>query len=393
MRSFICLIAAMGCVVMVCAADAAEVDRPVYRVEVLPDQNTTSTANAFATSIDDLGIAAGGYTLTNGAVNATLWVYGRQIPLGTLGTEPELASLVQWPVKNVLGLISGISYMNQIDPNKEDWSCSAFLGGNPDFHVCRGFVLDPATQKMRALPTLGGTNGFATGTNNLGETAGWAENTVRDPTCISPQVLQFKPVVWGPRKGAIRELPLIGTDGSGAATALNDRGQIVGISGDCDYAVGAGSAKHAVLWDNGVPVELVNPSHAPYWNTPMMINERGAVVGFAGQPNDPQGLLTKPFLWTRRDGWIWLPLLAGDVTGTASSINNHGVVIGYSADANGNNHPWVLIHDKLWNLNDLIDPGSGINGPIVLAFDINDRGEISGTTMGGQAVIARPVWH
>jgi hypothetical protein len=45
----------------------------------------------------------------------------------------------------------------------------------------------------------------------------------------------------------------------------------------------------------------------------------------------------------------------------------------------------------VWNLNDLIEPGSGITAPILLAFDINDRGEISGTTSSGQAIIARPV--
>ena len=93
------------------------------------------------------------------------------------------------------GLVSGISLTDAVDPNKEGWSCGAFLP-NPNFNVCLGFVWDPITQKMRALPTLGGTNGFATGTNNFGETVGWAENTVHDSTCVAPQVFQFKPVVW-----------------------------------------------------------------------------------------------------------------------------------------------------------------------------------------------------
>jgi uncharacterized membrane protein len=288
-------------------------------------------------------------------------------------------------------LVSGISYTDAIDPNKEAWSCSFFLNGNPNFHVCRGFVWDPVREKMRSLPTLGGTNSFATGTNNYGETVGWAETTERDPTCIPPQVLQFKPVVWGPGRDEMRALPLIGTDGSGAATSLNDRGQIVGISGDCDNAVGGGSAKHAVLWDNRVAIELANPNGAPYWNTPMMISERGDIVGFAGVPNDPQGLLTQPFRWTKKDGWVWLPLLQGDVTSTASSINNRGVIVGYSSDPNGNTHPWVLFNGVPQNLNALIEPGSGITGPLLLAFDINDRGEISGTTVTGQAIIAKPV--
>jgi hypothetical protein len=36
------------------------------------------------------------------------------------------------------------------------------------------------------------------------------------------------------------------------------------------------------------------------------------------------------------------------------------------------------------NLNDLIEPGSDLTGPVELAFDINDRGEITGTTTTGR---------
>ena len=66
---------------------------------------------------------------------------------------------------------------------------------------------------MTRLPTLGGTHGFATGTNNFGQTVGWAENTVHDSTCIPPQQLQFRAVVWGPGSNQKRQLrPLPGTD-------------------------------------------------------------------------------------------------------------------------------------------------------------------------------------
>ncbi len=383
------LSACMACTAFVMVTASAE---PRYRVTVLSDPNTTSSANAFATSIDDRGLVEGAYVTAAGTVLASLWAHGEQVTLGTLGKGAGLSSLVQWPVKNVVGLVSGISLTDQLDPNQEGWSCGAFLP-NPDDHVCLGFLWDPVSKTMRALPTLGGTNGFATGTNNLGETVGWAENKVHDPTCVLPQVLQFKPVVWGPGRDHVRALPLIGSDGSGAATALNDRGQIVGISGDCDVAVGATSARHAVLWDNGVAIELANPNQAPYWNTPMMINERGEVVGFAGVPNDPHGLLTQPFFWSKHAGWRWLPLLQGDVTSTASSINDRGVIVGYSSDANGNTHPWVLVGRQVSDLNSLIEPGSSIVGSIFLAFDINDHGEISGTTTAGQAVVLTPIGH
>jgi probable HAF family extracellular repeat protein len=388
------MFAVAGCVAIAHPYAAESPAPPMYRVTILSDPNTFTSANAVGNSIDDLGIVAGSYTLTNNAIHASLWVFGQLVDLKTLGTGAGLSSRVQWPVKNVLGLVSGISLTDASDPNKEGWSCGAFLP-NPNFNACSGFVWDPLTRTMRPLPTLGGTNGFATGTNNYGETVGWAENTVHDSTCVLPQVLQFKPVVWGPRPDDIHELPLIGRDGSGAATALNDRGQIVGISGDCEYAVGFDSAKHAVLWEEGVAIELVNPygAAAPWWNTPMMINERGDVVGFAGVPNDPNGDLTPPFRWSKKDGWHWIPLLQGDIAGAATSINNQGVIVGYSNDAQGNAHPWVWANGVTTNLNELIEPGSGLTGPISLAFDINDSGEITGTTTTGQAIIATPVWR
>ena len=369
---------------LVVAVTAIAASQPKYRVTIL------SSAGAAGNSIDDFGVVGGSYTLANNSVHASVWAFGRQIDLGTLGTGTDLSSLVQWPVKNFQGIVSGISLIDRIDPNGEKWSCKFFIP-NPNHHVCLGFVWNPLTKKMRALPTLGGTNAFATGTNDFGETVGWAENTVHDSTCIAPQVLQFKPVVWGPGRDDIRALPLIGNDTSGAATAINDRGQIVGISGVCGIAVGSVSAAHAVLWQNGVAMELVNPNGAPYWNTPMMINQRGDVVGFAGAPNDPQGDFTPPFMWTQAGGWTFLPMLPGEIAGVAASINESRQIVGYSNDADGNFHPWLLQGGKLYNLNDLVLPGSGLTGPILIAFDINDRGEITGTSATGQAFVAAPV--
>src|SRR5262249_18611423 len=148
-------------------------------------------------------------------------------------------------------------------------------------HVCRGFVWEAG--KMRALPTLGGTHGFATGTNNLGQTVGWAENSVHDSTCNAPQVLQFRAAMWGPGRDQIVELPPLPGDTTSAATAVNDRGQVAGISGICSNAVGGFSAAHAVLWENGVPNDLGNLGGVA-WNTPMAMNQAGDVVGFANIP-------------------------------------------------------------------------------------------------------------
>ena len=113
--------------------------------------------------------------------------------------------------------------------------------------------------------------------------------------------------------------------------------------------------------------------------------------GFAGVPGDAAGNFTPPFMWTRAAGWVFLPLLAGDIAGAATSINTSRQVVGYSNDAGGNVHPWIYQGGVLSNLNDLIEPGSGLTGPIALLFDINDEGVITGGTTSGQAFVATPV--
>ena len=39
------------------------------------------------------------------------------------------------------------------------------------------------------------------------------------------------------------------------------------------------SAKHAVLWQNGVPIDLGNIG-GDAWNTPTAINNQGTIIGF-----------------------------------------------------------------------------------------------------------------
>ena len=66
-------------------------------------------------------------------------------------------------------------------------------------------------------------------------------------------------------------------------------------------------------------------------------------------------------------------------------------MVGYSNDANGNFHPWIWQNGVTTNLNDLIEPGSGLTGPILILYDINDRGEITGRSATGQAFLATPI--
>src|SRR5262249_11411098 len=232
------------------AERATDGGRTPSAVENLPSLGgTVSSGN----SLNDLGWASGTSNLAGDATqHAVLWRGGPPFDLGTLG-GPN--SGIIWPVKNTRGLISGIAETNEAQPLGERWSCSAFFPARTG-KTCRGVVWEG--RSIRALPTLGGDNGFATGSNNGRQVVGWTETTVRDSTCVPPQVLQFLPVVWGPGRDEVAPLPLLPDDTSGAATAINDRGQVVGISGICDRAVGRFSARHAVLWEIGGVVDIGN---------------------------------------------------------------------------------------------------------------------------------------
>ncbi|MGA8620714.1 MAG: hypothetical protein WB660_19585 [Candidatus Sulfotelmatobacter sp.] len=95
---------------------------------------------------------------------------------------------------------------------------------------------------MCYLPTLGGNNGYAAGANNRRQVVGWAENTTHDPNLRSSQVRQFEAVIWGPKIGQMQQQPPLSGDPDSSATAINDEGQVVGVSGTCDNAVGEFSA-------------------------------------------------------------------------------------------------------------------------------------------------------
>jgi probable HAF family extracellular repeat protein len=345
-----------------------------YQVTNLPSLGGSSTGS----SINNRGWVAGVSHLPGDQVqHAALWRGDSILDLDALG-GPERNSGVLWPVKNERGIISGISQTAQPDPLGERWSCSAFFpAATGTGYQCLGFVWQDGV--MRPLPTLGGTNGFATGTNNKGQTVGWAENTVHDPTCVAPQVLQFRAVVWGPKEGQIRELPPLPGDTVSAATALNDRGQVVGISGICDRSVGRFSAIHAVLWEDGKVIDIGNLGGVA-WNTPMSINEGGDVVGFSNTSAAAGGgFAAHAFLWTRSDGIRDLGTLPGDTTSQALGINGRREIVGTSCDADFNCRAFLWRDGVMTDLNTLVIPD--YHDTLTTANDINESGRITGQAL------------
>jgi probable HAF family extracellular repeat protein len=377
----------IGLITVCCAATLAPVhaQRPEatkarlqYQVSNLPDFGGTSSGG---NSINDQSWVAGYSRLSDRNRHATLWRSGSLSDLGTLG-GPN--SSVTWNVKNTQGVIVGISQTADPQLLGESWSSAAFYSTpNNVGYINLGFVWEQNLGQMRGLPNFpGGNNGFATGANNFGQVVGWAENGVHDPNCCCTQVLQFRPAVWtlGP-PDQIQDLPLIPGDSSGAGTAINDNGQIVGISGICDQAVGRHTAKHAVLWENGTVTDIYPDAPAPWWNTPTAINQHGDVVGFAGDPAFVEGEILHAFIWTRDNGIKALKPLRGrvpeHVDSEAYGINEARQVVGVSCDAEQVDCRAVIWDHGVYPT-DLNDLKGGYSAVLALAKDINDKAEITG---------------
>ena len=300
--------------------------------------------------------------------HAFLWVSGIKADLGTLGGPNSAAFQV-----NSIGQVVGNAESSNPDPTGED-PC-----GNGTKLICSPFLWEHGG--MRSLPTLGGLNGSANSINNRGRIVGSAENALPDTTCpVELTFAQLKPVLW--TKDGVKELPIIDGDIDGVATYINDRGEVVGFSGDCT------SGPHALLWTNGTVTDL--GSLGGLVNIATAINNHGQVVGYANLPGD--NFVLRAFLW--QDGVMTdLGVFPGDVHSLAIGINDKGQIVGDSCDES------FSCHAFLWQNGAMLDLNSLVHSPDAPFLEngnsINSRGQIAGkTTVQGtpiaEAFLATP---
>src|SRR5580692_9437187 len=165
--------------------------------------------------INRYGLVSGSSRLADGSQHATLWLDGLKGDIGApgLGGPNSIAF-----GDNERFQSAGEAETSTPDPNGED-----FCGFGTHL-TCSPFLWQEG--KMVQLATLGGGNGGANAISDRGRVGGFAEDSTADPECPSPQVLQFKPVVW--EKGVIHKLPTVGGDPDGVVYNLNDNGEVVG---------------------------------------------------------------------------------------------------------------------------------------------------------------------
>jgi probable HAF family extracellular repeat protein len=198
--------------------------------------------------------------------------------------------------------------------------------------------------KIVDLGTLGGDETAPFGVNEKGQVVGWstAHGGVRHA------------FLW--ENGNMTDL------GRGQAVAINVHGQIVGLSGV------AGAARRASLWQNGKRTDLGTLGG----KVSEAVNDRGEIVGISTTAKREQGW--HAFMW--KDGHMTdLGTLPGGSSSMVHAINEQGQVIGWSFPTTGE------AHAVLWQEGTTTDLGE--TGPNSYRYDsfslgINDRGEIVG---------------
>jgi probable HAF family extracellular repeat protein len=332
--------------------------------------------------INDSGLVTGFSNLADGqGRRAVVWHGERTLRLDPIGGTN---STVPWSGKNNSALVVGITQTSELQTRTDGWSCSAFFPIDAAKYKCVGFVWEGG--RITALPTLGGNNGFAASANNQRQVVGWAETAFADPTCTDPTQLGFHAVRWDLSRNETVDLPPYGTDTASSATAISDMGHVVGISGDCDQAVGRRSARHAVMWHNGTVKDLGNVGNDT-WNTPTAITRHGdIVVGFANAPGaSADAPRFRAWLWTERDdisctklpGTELCDLGTLDAGGTAEAwgVNERGQVVGTACTPAGFCRAFLWENGTMKDL-DLMKheyPHRLLN-----AMDINNLGQITG---------------
>jgi probable HAF family extracellular repeat protein len=145
------------------------------------------------------------------------------------------------------------------------------------------------------------------------------------------------------------------------AVGINNRGQVIGT-----VTRPEASTEEAVLWQDGRMTRLGTLGGAG--SSPAAINDRGQVTGasaVAGSAED------HPFLW---QGGRMTDLLAG-TTATAGRVwdlNETGMMTGSASFGNHDSRPVV------WRDGQMID--IGLPGHVGIGTDINERGEVTGST-------------
>jgi probable HAF family extracellular repeat protein len=256
----------------------------------------SDASGSIAVAINSAGQVAGQLNLASGAQEGVVW-------------NPD-GSMTR------LGFLPGSSMSAAQDINDHGW-----VVGVASASVSFRAFLWRGSGPIETLPMpTGMTTSYAYAINNDGVVVGSASAGYPAPPPYPPSLA----VVW--EDGVVTALPPL-AEGAAASTAdINDAGQIVGNSAT---TAAPWLVRHAVLWDNGNPIDL--GSLGGDFGLAAAINGEGDIAGYMVDPATNEN---HAFAWSNGTLTLLDPL-PDDHLSVALGMNGRGDIVGITAPTNG----------------------------------------------------------
>ena len=231
---------------------------------------------------------------------------------------------------------------------------------------------DPIVPERLSPPSvardIGDSNtvfGWAEDINASGQVVGWRLTGDGDP--------RYTPFLWTEAGGMTNLGRLPGDTWDAAAVAINDRGEVVGISQSRPFLWTASGGMRGL----GMPAEAV-------FAVPMDVSEDGRVAGSWQEAGGKR----HPFVWTQEAGMRDLPVPVDIGSASAKGVNARGQAVGegctMTCDTGGSSRALV------WSATgEVLDLGQRLRVRDSYAAGISDAGVVAGTLRrreGGPAV-------
>ena len=270
---------------------------------------------------DFCGFKALGQPAAGTTCLAFLWQYAVMMPLPTLGGSNGTAQQV-----NRSGTIAGFAESTTVDPK-----CPA-----PQKLQFKPVIWQDG--EIQELPTFSGDlEGASFGINNSGQVVGASGHCAPLSMFTGLYMQPLHALLW--ETGAVTDLGSLGGTGEGNgifAHAINNEGQVVGYSD-----LRGNASFHAFLWTRATGMQDLGTLSGDLNSLANALNDAGDVVGVSLDAN----FNPRAFLWengTMRDLNALIPADSPLQLLLACGINSSGQIVGLGVTSTGEAHGFLL---------------------------------------------------